>query len=124
MHVTNKAWIHFLGPDNQHHSESSVNIVFLEINKQPRPIHYEWVCIYVHELCMYMKTLAKEPFRQKDGLKADTYATCRIIFTFMSAVVLETAVSTIYSASSYYLAPREIRRILSCSSVCDFLNNT
>ena len=49
-----------------------------------------------------LKTLAKEPFRQKDGLKADVYATCRITFTFMSAVVLETAVSTIYSATSYY----------------------
>ena len=49
-----------------------------------------------------MKTLAKEPFRQKDVLKADIYATCRITFTFMSAVVLETAVSTIYSATSYY----------------------
>ena len=49
-----------------------------------------------------LKTLAKEPFRQKDGLKADIYATCRITFTFMSAVVLETALSTIYSATSYY----------------------
>ena len=49
-----------------------------------------------------LKTLAKEPFRQKDGLKADIYATYRITFTFMSAIVLETAVSTIYSASSYY----------------------
>ena len=48
------------------------------------------------------KIFEKEPFRQKDGLKADTYATCRITFTFMSAVVLETAVSTIYSATSYY----------------------
>ena len=45
---------------------------------------------------------AKEPFRQKDGLKADIYATCRITFTFISAVILETAVSTIYSATSYY----------------------
>ena len=48
------------------------------------------------------KNFAKEPFRQKDGLKADVYATCRITFTFMSAVVLETAVSTIYSATYYY----------------------
>ena len=34
---------------------------------------------------------------QKDGLKADTYATCRFTFMFM-CVVLETAVSAIYSA--------------------------
>ena len=49
----------------------------------------------------------------RDGLKADIYATCRITFMFMSAVVLETAVSIII------FAPRAIRRILSCSSVCD-----
>ena len=48
-----------------------------------------------------LKTLAKEPFRQKDGLKADIYATCTITFMFMY-VVLETAVSAIYSATSYY----------------------
>ena len=60
------------------------------------------------------KNFAKEPFRQKDGLKADIYATCTITFTFMYVDVLETAVSAIYSA------PRVIRRILSCSSVCDY----
>ena len=48
------------------------------------------------------KNFAKELLRQKDGLNADIHATCRITFTFMSAVVLETAVSTIYSATSYY----------------------
>ena len=42
------------------------------------------------------KNFAKEPFRQKDGLKADIYATCRITFTFMSAVVLETAIYSAY----------------------------
>ena len=45
-----------------------------------------------------LSVTTKEPFRQNDGLKADIYATCRITFTFMSAVVLETA---IYSATSY-----------------------
>ena len=60
------------------------------------------------------KNFAKEPFRQKDGLKADIYATYTITFMFMYVVVLETAVSAIYSAT-----PRVIRRILSCSSVCD-----
>ena len=55
-----------------------------------------WLCLKI------LKTLAKEPFRQKDGLKADIYATCRITFMFMSAVVPETAVSTIHSATSYY----------------------
>ena len=57
------------------------------------------MCVCV---CLSVTSLAKEPFRQNDGLKADIYATCRITFTFMSAVVLETAVSTIYSATSYY----------------------
>ena len=33
------------------------------------------------------KNFAKEAFRQKDGLKADVYATCRITFMFMSAVL-------------------------------------
>ena len=60
-----------------------------------------------------LKTLAKEPFRQKDGLKADIHATCTITFMFMCVVVLETAVSAIYSI----FAPRVMRRILSCSSV-------
>ena len=68
-------------------------------------------------LCLkILKTLAKEPFRQKDGLKA---ATCTITFMFMYVVVLETAVSAIYSATSYYSLLVYIRRILSCSSVCD-----
>ena len=60
------------------------------------------VCVCLSVTQKIVKTLAKEPFRQKDGLKADIYATCRITFTFMSAVVLETAVSTIYSATSSY----------------------
>ena len=56
------------------------------------------VCVCV---CLCLKTLAKEPFRQKDGLKADIYATRTITFSFMFmyVVVLETAVSAIYSAT-------------------------
>ena len=54
---------------------------------------------------------AKEPFRQKDGLKAYIYATCTITFMFMCVVVLETAVSAKYSAILF--APRVILRILS-----------
>ena len=65
------------------------------------------------------ENFAKEPFRQKDGLKSDIYATCTITFMFMYVVVLETAVSAIYSATSYYSLLVYIRRILSCSSVCD-----
>ena len=65
-----------------------------------------------------LKTLAKERFRQKDGLKADIYTTYRIAFMFMRVVVLVTAVSAMYSATSYLFAPRVICRILSCSSVC------
>ena len=60
------------------------------------------VCVSVCLCLKILKTRAKEPFRQKDGLKADIYATCRITFMFMSAVVPETAVSTIHSATSYY----------------------
>ena len=60
------------------------------------------VCVSVCLCLKMLKTRAKEPFRQKDGLKADIYATCRITFMFMSAVVPETAVSTIHSATSYY----------------------
>ena len=60
------------------------------------------VCVCVCLSVCLTKILAKEPFRQKDGLKADVFATCRITFMFMSAAVLETAVSTIYSATSYY----------------------
>ena len=60
------------------------------------------VCVCVCLCLKILKTLAKEPFRQKDGLKADIYATCKITFMFMSTVVPETAVSTIYSATSYY----------------------
>ena len=63
-----------------------------------RVIHVIGPCVCVS----VTKTLAKEPFRQRDGLKADIYATYRITFTFMSAVVFETAVSAIYSATSYY----------------------
>ena len=40
-----------------------------------------------------------------------------LAFMFMRVVVFETAVSAIYSAT--YFAPRVIRHILSCSSVCD-----
>ena len=60
------------------------------------------VCVSVCLCQKILKTLAKEPFRQKDGLKADIYATCTITFMFMYVVVLETAVSAIYSATSYY----------------------
>ena len=77
------------------------------------------VCVSVCLCLKILKTLAKEPFRQKDGLKADIYATCTITFMFMYVVVLETAVSAIYSATFLLFAPRVIRRILSCSSVCD-----
>ena len=54
------------------------------------------VCLSVPKI---LKTLAKEPFRQKDGLRADIYATCTITLMFMYVVVLETAVSAIHSAS-------------------------
>ena len=60
------------------------------------------VCVSVCLCLKIFKTLAKEPFRQKDGLKTDIYATCTITFMFMYVVVLETAVSAIYSATSYY----------------------
>ena len=60
------------------------------------------VCVCVCLCLKILKTLAKEPFRQKDGLKADIYATCTITFMFMYVVDLETAVSAIYSATSYY----------------------
>ena len=60
------------------------------------------VCLSVCLCLKILKTLAKEPFRQKDGLKVDIYATCTITFMFMYVVVLETAVSAIYSATSYY----------------------
>ena len=60
------------------------------------------VCVCVCLCLNILKTLAKEPFRQKDGLKADLYVTCTITFMFMYVVVLETAVSAIYSATSYY----------------------
>ena len=61
------------------------------------------VCLSVCLCLKILKTLAKEPFRQKDGLKADIYATCTITFMFMYVVVLETAVLAIYSATYYSL---------------------
>ena len=72
------------------------------------------VCVY---LCVkILKTRAKEPFRQKDGLKADIYAICRITFMFICVVVLETAVSAIYIAPRVMCdcCARVLRRILPC----------
>ena len=61
------------------------------------------VCV----VCVCVSVTKNTVFRRKDGLIAHTYATCRNTFVFMCVVVLETAVSAIYSATSYY-PPRVI----------------